>query len=314
MPIFKNVRGGLKFLVLLFALMTAVSASIWFTPRASAADQWENIYSCANSPIATTPCGGSGWSCTWSHDGDYGTNPDGTTLRYHFYRCTWSGGSSGGGTTNPGGGTTTPTKKNYTLEYDANGGSGAPSKQTYQGENDSNDFKVSTTQPQRTNYKFLGWSTSKSGSAAYGYGTGQEHWVAVPANQTVTLYAIWNAFPTISVKNQTITLEQAKTWNPLDGVTASDKEDGNLTAKILSSPVEKPANMETTTGKYTFHYSVTDSNGNTATATRVITVIANQLTDMPSTGVAEFKPLMVVAMLIACGLLVQSTLTRKRLA
>jgi hypothetical protein len=56
----------------------------------------------------------------------------------------------------------TVTNETYTVLYRANGGTGAPSSQTkYAGE----DLTLSSTQPTRDNYQFLGWSecsTAKS--------------------------------------------------------------------------------------------------------------------------------------------------------
>ena len=62
-------------------------------------------------------------------------------------------------------------------------------------------------------------------------------------------------------------------WNgdfdALDGVTASDREDGDLTGKI-----EVSGSVDTSTvGEYTVTYSVTDSGGETTEATRTISVV-----------------------------------------
>ena len=57
-------------------------------------------------------------------------------------------------------------------------------------------------------------------------------------------------------------------FNPLAGVSAYDKEDGDLTESItVSGTVDtlKP-------GKYTLNYTVSDKDGNTSTFTRIITV------------------------------------------
>ena len=67
--------GGLRLLPLLIAFAGIVSAA--FLPVTASADvTWSNIYSCGSAPIGSSPCGGSGWSCTWSHDGTYGTSVD----------------------------------------------------------------------------------------------------------------------------------------------------------------------------------------------------------------------------------------------
>ena len=77
----------------------------------------------------------------------------------------------------------------YTLNYDANGGSGAPSTQTYTTNETGHVFTVSSTQPTRTNYDFLGWSTSSSASSpSYQAGDSITCTIQLP---TVTLYAVW---------------------------------------------------------------------------------------------------------------------------
>ena len=71
----------------------------------------------------------------------------------------------------------------YTVSYNANEGSGAPSSQTkYYGKK----LTLSSTEPTRTGYSFLGWSTSsKATSATYQPGG------SYTTNSGVTLYAVW---------------------------------------------------------------------------------------------------------------------------
>lgn len=70
----------------------------------------------------------------------------------------------------------------YTVSYNANGGSGAPSSQT---KTHGVDLTLSSTKPTRTNYNFLGWSTSSSGGVVYKSGS------KYTKNSGVTLYAVW---------------------------------------------------------------------------------------------------------------------------
>lgn len=70
----------------------------------------------------------------------------------------------------------------YTVSYNANGGSGAPSSQT---KTYGVTLKLSTVIPTRTNYSFLGWATSASGSVAYAAGANYT------TNANITLYAVW---------------------------------------------------------------------------------------------------------------------------
>ena len=73
----------------------------------------------------------------------------------------------------------------YTIIYDANGGNGAPEKQTrYIGEN----VVISSTEPTRGEYIFLGWSTSSVATTAM-YRAGDIY----SQNESITLYAVWEA-------------------------------------------------------------------------------------------------------------------------
>ena len=105
---------------------------------------------------------------------------------------TWNTNSSGTGTSYSPGATYTGnaaltlyaiwTANTYTVSYNANGGSGAPSSQT---KTYGVNLTLSSTKPTRTNYNFLGWSTSASGSVVYAAGATYTN------NSAVTLYAVW---------------------------------------------------------------------------------------------------------------------------
>ncbi|CEI71969.1 immunoglobulin-like domain-containing protein [Romboutsia hominis] len=79
-----------------------------------------------------------------------------------------------------------------------------------------------------------------------------------------------NAVPTINAENRIINVGEK--FNPLTGVTANDKEDGNITDKI--KVVEDTVNTNKI-GTYTVKYEVTDSKGATATKTITVTVKSN---------------------------------------
>ena len=71
----------------------------------------------------------------------------------------------------------------YKLTYDANGGINPPSSQTYTKGGEKN---ISTFQPTREGYTFLGWSTDANATeAAYPSGG------TIRINDRVTLYAVW---------------------------------------------------------------------------------------------------------------------------
>ena len=78
----------------------------------------------------------------------------------------------------------------YTISYDANGGSGAPSAQS---KLIDRDLQLTTTQPTRTGYIFMGWNTAADGSGT-NYSPGQIY----TANSNVTLYAKWLQTVTIT--------------------------------------------------------------------------------------------------------------------
>ena len=86
-----------------------------------------------------------------------------------------------------------------------------------------------------------------------------------------------NHIPTINASDKTLTV--GDTFNPLDGVTASDKEDGDITkdVEVLNSDVDT-----TKAGTYTVTYKVTDSKGASSTKTITVTVKAKD-TQRPTT-------------------------------
>ncbi|WP_294171372.1 immunoglobulin-like domain-containing protein [uncultured Clostridium sp.] len=76
-----------------------------------------------------------------------------------------------------------------------------------------------------------------------------------------------NVEPVINAEN--LTIEKGVYFDPLDGVTALDEEDGNLTHKIA---VEENEVNVSKSGTYKVTYKVTDSMGKTASKSIVVTV------------------------------------------
>lgn len=76
------------------------------------------------------------------------------------------------------------TANTYKITYNANGGSGAPSAQT---KTYGKELTLSSTEPKRTGYTFLGWSTSSAATKAT-YSAGGSY----TANSAATLYAVWS--------------------------------------------------------------------------------------------------------------------------
>ena len=82
---------------------------------------------------------------------------------------------------------------------------------------------------------------------------------------------IVNKEPVINANNQSIM--EGTTFNPLQGVTATDQEDGDITSKL----VVKTNNVNTTkAGVYDVVYEVTDSSNATTTKTIQVTVTENK--------------------------------------
>ena len=79
-----------------------------------------------------------------------------------------------------------------------------------------------------------------------------------------------NEKPAIKAENKTIKVGEK--FNPMTGVTANDKEDGNITKDI--KVIEDTVNTSKV-GTYKVVYEVTDSKGATATKTITVTVISN---------------------------------------
>ncbi len=69
-----------------------------------------------------------------------------------------------------------------TVSYNANGGSGAPSSQT---KTAGVDLTLSSTEPTRSGYIFMGWATASNGSVVYDAGG------LYPYENSIILYAVW---------------------------------------------------------------------------------------------------------------------------
>ncbi len=91
--------------------------------------------------------------------------------------------------------------------------------------------------------------------------------------KTITVTVIENEKPVIQAEDRRV--EVHTSFNPLDGVTATDKEDGNLTSKIVVRDNSVDLNK---TGEYQVTYQVTDSYQQTTT--KVISVYVLEDIDM----------------------------------
>lgn len=88
-----------------------------------------------------------------------------------------------------------------------------------------------------------------------------------------------NQAPVINAKDQTLTVGDK--FDPMKGVTATDKEDGDLTDKIV---ITKNTVDTSKTGKYTVDYEVTDNGGTRVRKTIVVTVKEKTAADSKRTN------------------------------
>lgn len=87
------------------------------------------------------------------------------------------------------------------------------------------------------------------------------------ASQVTIQVIVKNDLPTIEAINKTMAV--GDNFDPLDGVTANDKQDGDLTNQILVTSND----VDTATpGEYSVSYEVTDQNGGSVTKTITVTV------------------------------------------
>ena len=88
-------------------------------------------------------------------------------------------------------------KYNYYLRYDAHGGTGEPNTQSTLGTTATSvSFRVSSNEPTRTNYTFLGWSFDSTATKADYVGGDTVYLYSGKPDRT--LYAVWKKFYTYS--------------------------------------------------------------------------------------------------------------------
>ena len=133
------------------------------------------------------------------------TLPSASRTGYTFLG--WSASSTAASASYSGGASYTPSSaqtlyavwkaNTYTITFDANGGTGGPGTQTYTYA-DSGSVMLSTVEPSRSGYKFVGWSVSQTAASADYLSGG-----AFPANTLngITLYAVWERSGLIHLYN-----------------------------------------------------------------------------------------------------------------
>lgn len=90
------------------------------------------------------------------------------------------------------------------------------------------------------------------------------------ADQIIMIVTVKDSVkPGLTLANETIVINQGESVNLLEGVTASDNYDGNITDSISFGDTDTSS---LDTGEYTVTYTVSDSSGNTTTETASLIV------------------------------------------
>ena len=76
-------------------------------------------------------------------------------------------------------------KENYNLYYDVNGGTGTPMNQCVPMFGESYSVRVSSDQPSREGYDFVGWSLSRGGDVQVMPGS------TITLDRDIVLFAVW---------------------------------------------------------------------------------------------------------------------------
>jgi uncharacterized repeat protein (TIGR02543 family) len=159
----------------------------------------------------------------------------------------------------------------YTVTFDSAGGTAVPSQSL-----DENSYVVKPSDPTRDGYTFAGWYGPDD--TLYNFTT--------PVTGDLTLTAHWTQNPTPDTDIPVITcppsteVQNGAAFDPMTGVSATDKQDGDLTSKVTYTITDANGNsvssIDTTqAGTYTVTYAVSDSAGNAAaTVTQTVTVDA----------------------------------------
>ena len=151
-----------------------------------------------------------------------------------------------------------PTSRVYYLYYNANGGSGAPPAQSsVSTTNSSWTFTISSTEPTRSGYTFLGWAKSSTATSA-SYQPGDTIRLT-SGSPKVTLYAVWEEasrtyyFRNLGglnfwvYKNGTATLlltnsgeTKSMSVSPSDRITVASPQSGGTLGYSLWDGYKKP--------------------------------------------------------------------------
>ena len=158
-----------------------------------------------------------------------------------------------------------------TLIFDANGGSGAPSKLTDTHTSTSaHTFTIPSTKPTKSGYIFLGWSDSKTASAA-SYQPGGS--ISVPYNGSKTLYAVWEQAKITITSNPALTsLKVGQAWSYTPAASVDGCAVSVSGADWLSASNGKVSGTPTKAGTYTVTITLEKDGYESATQTFTLKV------------------------------------------
>lgn len=147
--------------------------------------------------------------------------------------------------------------------------------------NDSNSVTGQFTTTTTAGLEPGNW-TLRETLAPTGYqGSADTHAVRLDfANPNGQLGAITNSNEAPTITAPDVTIDQGAVFDLLSGVTGSDREDGNVTTRIVVTDLG--GFDPNTPGAYTITYRVTDAGGKSTTASRVVTVVAPAVTPTPT--------------------------------
>ena len=110
---------------------------------------------------------------------------------------------------------TDPRGYHYTIQYNANGGTGANTTQDMYQNVSAQLYTAAQAGFSRSGYDLIGWSATPSGGKDYSLGATVSSPLASSAEQTVTLYAVWQARETYV----TVTLSDPQNVNTTPSIT-----------------------------------------------------------------------------------------------
>ena len=162
----------------------------------------------------------------------------------------------------------------YIIKYNSNGGTGTMANTAHKYDTSKN---LRTNAFSRNGWKFMGWNTKSDGTGTTYTDAQSVKNLSATNGATVNLYAMWNQAPTINVTNKTyyqneISESDWKAIYRMQGISANDREDGNITSKIKVS--SDNVNLRKV-GTYTVLYQVTDSVNQTVTKSANVTIRYN---------------------------------------